>query len=683
MKKIYTVLFSICILFSSITAMAQNVAFEKKNFPNRKEEFKRAKKAIKEAEIFYEQGGARLKHALENYLIANDFNPNNASLNYRIGRCYIDGREKAKSLPYFLKAMELDPFVTEDLYLMIGRAYHQNYQWDKAIEYFKKYKDIPEISDYAPIDRMIQECMNGKELQKKPSRVFIDNMGEVINSSYDDHSPVISADETILMYTSKRPGTTGGEQDPRDFEYFEDIYYSQNTNGTWATPTNPGKPLNTDNHDATVGISNDGQTLFIYKGEERGGDIYECKLDGDLWKKPDCMSKHINTKFHEPSASLSPDGRTVYFVSNREDGIGGEDIYMSQMNRKGKWEEAVNLGDLINTPYDEGSVFIHPDGKTLYFSSKGHNSMGGYDIFKTVFENGQWTKPENLGYPINSPGNDISFVLSASGLHGYFSSIREGGVGGMDIYMITFLGKEKPVVYNSEDNLIASITKPTSSTVIEPVVEITSGQLTILKGVISDAVTNTPLLAKIELVDNEANEVIATFESNSKSGKYLVSLPAGKNYGITVKAENYLFHSENFVIPETAGYSEVVKDIALNKIVIGSKIVLNNIFFDFDKATITKASTAELENLAKLLIEYPSLKIEISGHTDDKGSDAYNQRLSENRAKAVVDYLVNKKGIEASRLSYKGYGETAPIAPNDTEEGRQMNRRTEFKIVSK
>jgi outer membrane protein OmpA-like peptidoglycan-associated protein len=257
-----------------------------------------------------------------------------------------------------------------------------------------------------------------------------------------------------------------------------------------------------------------------------------------------------------------------------------------------------------------------------------------------------------------------------------------GSYGDKDIYMITFLGPEKPVISNNEDNLLASLTKPLSETVIEPTVEIKSNQLTLLKGTIIDDQSSSPLKATIELTNNVKNEIIASFESNSATGKYLVSLPSGVNYGIAVKADGYLFHSENFDIPAATGFNEILKDIRMKKIEVGNKIVLKNIFFDFDKASLRSESTAELDRLTQMLNDLPSLKIEISGHTDNIGSAAYNKTLSENRAKAVVDYLV-KKGISANRLTFVGYGFDQPIAPNDTEEGRQQNRRTEFKVVSK
>ncbi|MDI3479647.1 MAG: hypothetical protein PWQ14_793, partial [Rikenellaceae bacterium] len=575
---------------------------------------------------------------------------------------------------------QLNPQVNYELSYYLGRAYHLNHQFDKAIEYYNEFKRRLSPKEFADrgkeLDKYIEECENGKELITKKTKVFIDNLGSNINTIYPEYTPVISADEEILFFTSRRPSTTGGKRDPVDNKYYEDIFMATKSDGNWKL-SQPGKPLNSKFHDASIGLSPDGQTLYIYKGDN-GGDIYECVLKGDKWVKPSPLPKVINTKAHESSASLGPDGRTLYFISDRPDGVGGRDIWVAYKNSKGKWSEVKNIREL-NTPYDEEAVFIHPDGRTLYFSSQGHNSMGGYDIFKSTYKDGYWSKPENLGVPINTADDDLYFVLSSSGQRAYFSSSRKGTIGDQDIFMITFI-IDKPMNPSTEDNLIAYKTKPVQEIKIESAIAIETPSLTLLKGFIYDEETKKPLEAQIVLTDNEKNEELAVFSSNAQTGKYLVSLPSGKNYGIAVKKEGYLFHSENFIIPENALYQEIQKDIYLKPIKIGQSIVLRNIFFDFDKATIRPESKTELENLIKLMNDNPNIKIEISGHTDNVGSASYNQKLSESRAKAVVDYLI-EHGIERSRLSYMGYGFEKPIASNDTEEGRQLNRRVEFKII--
>ncbi len=692
MKKIkFIATLTIAFLFCCSIVFAQiNVEFTKSNFKNRKTGFKEAMKNLKEGDGYYQVGGGAYRGALDYYLKANRFNPDNAMLNYKIGVCYLFSVQKVKSIEFFKKAFKLNKFVAADINYMLAQGYHLNLEFDKAIEEYNNFKRTlspRELQEWINIvKKKIQECNNGKELVKNEVRVFIDNVGSAINSSYPDYSPIISADESMMIFTSRRENTTGGGRDPGDLKYFEDVYVSYNINGKWQRAENIGKPINTNNNDATVGLSPDGQELFIFNGRKMGGDIFVCELKGDKWTSPDdkTLQKYINTEFHESSASFSYNGKTMYFVSDKEiDNYGKHDIYISYLDDKGKWGRSENIGNVINTEYDDEGVFMHPDGRSIYFSSKGHNTMGGYDIFSsTLQDDGTWTKPKNIGYPINTPDDDVFFVISASGLHGYYSSPKEGGFGDHDIYMITFMGPEKPLVQSNEDNLIASIANPVSETIIEKTVDIKTIRLTILKGIITDELTKNPLDASIELVDNEKNEVINTIYSNSKTGKYLISLPSGKNYGIAVKKENYLFHSENFDIPKATAYQEIVKDIELKSIAVGSKIILKNIFFDYARATLRPASYAELGRLSMLLSDIPSLKIEISGHTDNQGSLKTNTRLSDARAKAVVDYLINQ-GIKAERLTFKGYAYFQPIATNDTDEGRQLNRRVEFKVLSK
>lgn len=681
----------ISIIVSSLSFAQKNIEFVKENFPDQKKEMKEAIAHIEEGDTwlveYADNKKVAYKKALTPYSKAYLFNSNNAMLNYKLGKCYLIGSlYKQKALDFFEKAYALDKNVADDIFYYIGQAHQIKGDWDPAINEYKKYKKI--LPANAPptlgmeIDKKIKECETGKELEANPVRVFIDNLSAVVNTSAPEYGAIITADESEMMFTSKRHTTTGGKMDEYIGEYHEDIYITyKNDKGEWVEPQNMGKPINTESHDATVGVSPDGSKLLIYLGNKNGGDIYECDLKGDFWSKPRDLGKTINTEYHESSASFSFDGKTLYFVSNKPGGLGKHDIYKSEWNEdKERWGEAINLGPNINTPYDEEGVFIHPDGKTMYFSSQGHNTMGGFDIFKSEFKNGIWQKPVNIGYPVNTPDEDVFFVVSASGKHGYYSSFSADGFGEKDIHMITFLGPEKQVILNNEDNLIASIAEPVKEIVIEPAVEVDQNKVTILKGLVSDAVSQNPVEANIELVDNEKGEIVASFKSNSKTGKYLVSLPSGKNYGLAVKAEGYLFHSENFIIPESAAYQEITKNIKLKKIEIGSTIVLKNIFFDFDKATLRPESTVELENLHKILTDNPSIKVEISGHTDSKGSDEYNLKLSDDRSKSVVEWLINK-GIKSDRLIYKGYGESVPIATNDTEEGRQLNRRTEFKII--
>ncbi|TAL62205.1 MAG: hypothetical protein EPN85_03135 [Bacteroidetes bacterium] len=747
-------------IFQSFFAIGQNIDFTKSNFTGKEDGLKEASANIKKGDEFYRAGTFMYHKALEFYLKANDFNSENASLNYKIGTCYLYSSFKQNALAHLEKAKKLNPEVNNKLYYYLGRAFHLRMQWTTAIEQFELYKKrIAQTSEekIPNVEKKIQECKYGIELMKDTLRFSklpdslrykIENMGASVNSQYPDYRPVISADEAILVFTARRMNTTGGGMDPYDGKYFEDIYISNNEKGTWSESKNLGDPINTSNrHDATCGISVDGQKLYIYLDDtyDGSGNIYECKLDGRNWSEPQKMPKAINSRYHESSASLSPDGKTIYFCSENlfeYPGQGTHDIFkVSQVIKDGKteWSEPENLGTTINTQYDERTVFIHPDGKTLYFSSEGHNSMGGYDMFKSVYNDStkKWSKPLNLGYPVNTPDDDVDFVVSASGKHAYYASVRPDGFGEKDIYRITLPAdttvyltlvkgnvadesknpvKAKIEIIDSKTGKVISVQESNSATG-KFLVSLPSGknykmnvtadgyypqqkdfnipkgekykelevniimkrkvQMVSIDGEVTDE-KNVPLQATVEIINNATGEVIVK-TTTDKLGKYLSKLQAGKNYGMVVSADGYLFESLNLDIPPDKERMKI-PPIRLKKIEAGKNIVLNNIFFDFDRATLRADSKPELDRVAKVLKENPSMKIEISGHTDSKGSATYNLRLSEARAKSVVDYLISS-GIEKSNLAYKGYGFLKPIASNDTEEGRQQNRRTEFKVM--
>ena len=667
-------------------ASAQSTAFTKDSFGDNKDGLREALRELKAGDEEYRADPPRYAQALPHFLAAQEFNPNNAGLNVKIGDCYLNSATKTAALPYLQKAAKLDVTADARTHYLWARALHLSAKWREAITEYQQATPVGSntrngdagILTANDLQRHIQECRNGQQLMAHPTRVFIDNAGPELNSSASDYGPVVSADESTILITSRRAGSTGGKKDPAGNGYFEDIYQASWRGKAWSAATNLGAPVNTDDHNATVGLTPDGQRMLVYAGTN-GGDLLETGLSGSTWDKPHRLNSRINTNSHETSASYSPDGRYLYFVSDREGGAGGSDIYKVDLDGK---NTPVNLGPAINTAYGEEGVFMQPDGKTIFFSSEGHNSMGGYDIFKSVFENGKWSTPENLGWPINTPDDDVFFVTSASGRHGYYSSERPGGLGAKDIYRITFLGPEKQPLLSEEDQLLASRLVPVKQTVLAPAVAVATAQVTILKGIVTDDVTHQPLDAAIDLIDNTSGQTIATFRSNATSGRYLVSLPSGTNYGIVVRQDGYLFHSENFDLPAGAAFAEVVKDIPMKRLEVGTTIVLRNIFFDTGKATLRPESTAELERLQKLLTETPALKLEMSGHTDDVGEAAMNQDLSQRRAQAVVTYLT-QHGITAARLTAAGYGETKPVVPNTSKGTRQLNRRTEFRVTAK
>ena len=653
------------------------------------------------------------KKALAKFEKAFEVNANSASVHFGMGKCYLQSNRKFKALEYFKTAHSLNPEVHPRIQFFLGRAYHLNGKWDKAEKAYREYhRQIRRRKEQKGlkiekelVKKRLEEAQAGQRLIQDPTRVWIDNLGDSINSKYPEYGAVISPDERLMMFTSRRKGTTGGEKMPGMSTYYEDIYYSERkANGNWSEAKNFGPPINTEDNDAIVSLSPDGKQLLIYRPDRSGdGNIYISDKTREGWSEPEEMEDPVNSDYFENSGDFSFDGEKLYFVSTRPEGNRGKetprplladnnpsehskDIWVVDWSEEDEeWTNLRNLGPTINTPYDEDGVYLHPDGKTIYFSSQGHNTMGGFDIFKAKrTSESSWSTPENIGYPVNTPDDDVFLVVGGSGRHAYYTSFKKDGYGEKDLYKVTFLGPEKEPVLMTEDKLLATKNKPVKEEVIEPKVKEESGSanLTILKGKVKDAKSKDPLEAKIKLLDNKTTNKISSTRSNEKNGKYMASLPAGKNYAIHVEKDGYLFHSENFNIPDSAAYQEVTKNIELKKIEIGKSIVLKNIFFDLDKASLRDASKTELERLIKMLEQHSNIKIEISGHTDSQGSDSYNEDLSQRRAQSVVDYLM-EHGISKSRLEAEGYGEKKPIATNETEEGRQKNRRTEFKVIEK
>ena len=526
--------------------------------------------------------------ALKYYHSLDSLQPNVGKTNYYIGYCIFNMEQKTKSLPYFEKAKKAN-YPGKDLDLYLARSLHLNHQFDKAIAAYKSWVpdtitkqaiiededlkggeiEIKEIESEIP--RYIAMCETGKKLVADSLTLVIENMGPVINSKYPDYVPVVSANETELIFTSRRPNTTGGKKDPKDNHYYEDLYIStkDSASSVWSAPVNMGTQVNTDLHDACVGLSPNGRQLFIYRAgftRNETGDIYISNLDNKIWSSPKKVDKNINSDYWEPSASISTDEKTLFFSSNKPGGFGGTDIYVIKMLNDSTWGIAENMGVKVNSEHDEDAPYIHPDNKTLFYSSRGHNTMGGFDIFTSTLTQStdttsEWGAPVNAGYPINTADDDIYFIWSADGTKGYFSSWRDDSYGEKDLYVI-----QKPKV------------------------------------------------------------------------------------------------------------------VEVAKVVETQTIILNNIFYDFDKATLRPESDPELEKVYAFLSQYPELKVELSGHTDARGSDKYNEKLSRKRAQAVVDFMTNK-GISKNRIVAKGYGESKPIESNDTDEGRQVNRRTELKVI--
>lgn len=602
--------------------------------------FSQDEKLIKKGDAAFE--AKSYSAALTAYEIALKQNKDNPYINFMIAKCYLLTFPKQNALNYAGMAIRKSNPPSNEMYFVYAQALHQNQRWDSAIYYYRK--SDPGKTNFKIISKLETECSYGKKYTSNQKDIKITNAGALVNSQGMDYLPAITADLSKLYFTSRRAGSVGGKLES-DGLPFEDIYMCSNVGGAWNQAQNIGAPLNTAVHDACIGISDDGQTMFVYRGVT-GGDIFQSALKGKKWSVATPLP--MNTEFFETSACLSPDERTLFFV-RAINAYSNRDIYMCSRTVNGNWSKPTKLP--FNTPFDEDAPFMHPDGKTLYFSSKGHTTMGGYDVFQTTrTSSGTWSTPENLGSPINTAGDDIYFVLSADGKIGYYSSNKEGGYGQQDIYSIRMPVAEK------------------------------APELALLKGKIVDDQTGKPTEATITITDNATKEVLAKYHSNSETGEYILALPSGTNYGVAIEKEGHLFYSENVTLNNADGYKEYKQDITLVTTRTSSKIVLKNIFFDSGKSSIQSTSLSELSKLVELLRNNPTIRVEIAGHTDNIGDEALNQKLSEQRAQTVVSYLV-QNGIAANRLVAKGYGSAQPIGSNAAEEGRQKNRRTEMKIL--
>lgn len=471
------------------------------------------------------------------------------------------------------------------------------------------------------------------------------NLGDSINSPVSEYYPTITIDGNKLIYTR------------RVNNFNEDFYESDKVGGTWSKSISLPGNINTNQNEGAQNISQDGQWL-IFTGcnfpEGHGScDLYISYLTADGWSAPENLGDSINTEFWESAPSLSPDKRDLYFSSRQPDGYGGSDLYVSHRLLNGRWSAPENLGPSINTIGDEGTPFIHADNQSLYFTSSGHPGYGGDDLFVSrKGPGGVWSKPENLGYPINTIENEGSLVISADGKTAYYASDRADSRGGLDLYSFEMREDIRPA--------------PT----------------TWVKGRVYDRKTGKGLPSSVILTDLASRDVVSKLQTD-ETGNYLITLPKGKDYAFNVSRRGYLFYSENFSLGKgQAGDSAYQIDIPLQPLEANAAIVLKNIFFESNKYALKSESEAELNEVVRLMKENPTLHIQISGHTDNSGKATDNQGLSENRAKAVTNYLV-AKGIAAARLIYKGFGDTQPIADNATPEGRGKNRRTELSVISK
>ena len=680
-------------IFFSQSTFAQNIEFRNSNFKSDKEGLKLAKENIKFADNFRDNAIIEMlamhdaellySQAVFYYQKAQSFNPNNAELNYKIGSCMLFTHNKENAFSYLKKAASLSNDFPNDFLFYKGMCLQLDGEFGNAIEQFELFRNSAKKKELELFEMLakkyIKECNSSVDVLSQTHRIWVDNLS--LNTEYDDWSPCLSADGDLLLFTSNRPNENSANNIG---SYDQDIYYSNKKSRKFKSIFSLSE-LNSSSDDVSGGLSYDGQRLLIFKEEDGNTDVYESELNGKYWgevnRKMGKKSRGGNTDKNETFASFDPPDIKVYYITDGGHS-GNKNIYFSGvMNRERNiWGKGQSAG-VVNTKFQEGSVYIHPDGKTMYFSSKGHNTLGGYDIFVSYVDDlGHWGKPINLGYPINTPYDDLFYSATASGRYAFIASNRAGGKGGLDIYKVTYWGADKPMTADFEDQLMASIASPVSDNSVAEPITVEEKSLTVFKGKILDAITKNSIAADIEITINSTGEVYTILKSNSSTGKFLLSLPAGKNYGISVAAEGYLFHSENFDLPKGDGFNLVNKDIELKNIKVGSNIALRNVFFNSGKWDIKSDSYAELDRLVALLSDITSLKIEISGHTDNIGSVSFNELLSQRRADAVVNYLVGQ-GVDKKRLSAKGYGQSKPVDSNNTAEGRALNRRTEFEII--
>lgn len=608
---------------------------------------------------------------------------------------YANARDGENSKSALLKAIEKDPLFVE-AHMMLAYIYSDLNQADKAVEEMKRAIEInPAFSSVnffslakfqfamgsykearKNLDTFLQKPSENPDINREAKLLSLNcdfaeyavahpvpfnpvNAGPGLNSKYDEYFPSITADEQMFLFTRRLPDAN------TQMGFQEDFYVSNKADGKWGQAYGIGPKINSQSNEGAPCLSPDGEILFFVAcegdfgyGAGRQGfgscDIFYSNKNGNDWTKPQNLGAPVNTKWWETQPSFSSDGKTLYFVRGSVNAKGERetDICMSTLKAGGKWTAPVKLGKNINSPGSEESVFIHPDNQTLYFSSDGHPGMGGLDIFMSRRQpNGEWGEAVNLGYPINTSSDENSLLVTRDGKIAYFASDRKGGMGGLDIYGFELYESAQP------------------------------GKTIYVKGKVFDAVTKLPLEADIDVVDLQSGNSVLKAVSNKK-GEFLICLPVNVNYAFNASKTGYLFYSENYSLVEKKDYQPISVSIPLSPITHDIPVILRNVFFETNKYNLKDESKTELNKLVEFLVKNPTFKIELSGHTDNVGDKKSNQVLSENRARSVSEYL-SANGIAKERLTHKGYGDTKPVVENDSDEHRQMNRRTEFRIVSR
>lgn len=572
-----------------------------------------------------------------------------------LSQLYYDQGRVEEAISYYARTLEIDPEGNPEGYRLLAGLKLTSGDYQGARVLAENYLAFPpqRVKNREAVELILEKCDFAMEAIKNPVPFQPENLGPEVNSEYSEYWPALTVDEQMLMFTVMLPGEvlTGG--DPLSLQ--EDFFYSIHKDGVWEARQNAGAPLNSSDNEGAQSMTADGRTLWFTACNRRSGmgmcDLYYSTLENGRWSSPKNAGSPLNSRHSEKHPAISADGRFLYFTSNRPGGSGSYDIWRSE--RIGEtWSDPVNLGDSVNTSGLEQSPFIHPDQKSLYFSSTGWPGMGQGDLFLTRLKGASgWSRPENLGYPINTYHDDIGLTLNASGDVAYFASSRGEGTD-TDIFSFEMPRELRPV------------------------------PVSYMKGRVYDSRTMKGLKAVIQLIDLETEEAVMELESYPGEGDYLISLPMDRDYALNVSADAYLFYSDHFTFSGVYSQTKALRrDVPMEQIKVGSMVVLNNIFYASDSYQLKPESRVELNRIYQFLLLNASIGVEISGHTDNTGSPEHNQDLSERRALSVVEYLAGK-GIETTRLKAAGYGEMQPLEDNVTEEGRARNRRTELKIIS-
>jgi outer membrane protein OmpA-like peptidoglycan-associated protein/tetratricopeptide (TPR) repeat protein len=562
---------------------------------------------------------------------------------------YANLKQYQRSAQDYETSLQLDSVYSRMFLLSYSISLAGTGNFEEALAAVTRFLALPKLNEKSKAaGRYRQQCYSFAldYAQKNPigSYVFApQNMGDSINSKALEYFPSFTIEGTRLIFTRRENND-------------EDFYESRLANGRWSMATPLRDRINTNFNEGAQNISQDGQWLIFtgcgYPEGYGSCDLYiayQTKNGG--WTEPKNLGGIVNTDYWESSPSLSPDKRDLYFSSSFPEGYGGKDIFVCHRLPDGRWSRPENLGPAINTNGDEGCPFIHADNQTLYFNSNGHPGYGETDLFVAKkINDSTWTRPQNLGYPINTVDDQGSLIVSADGKTAIYASEGADTRGGLDLYSFTLRENVRPA------------------------------RTLWIRGKVYDNTTKQGLPSAVELTDVKQRQPASRVQTDEE-GNYFITLPVGQEYAFTVNRKGYLLYSDNIALPATVPDTTFVINIPLQPITPGATVVLKNIFFDTQKTDLKPESIAELDKLVQLMRDNPKLRIQIGGHTDNVGKPPSNLLLSNNRAKAVVMYL-QQKGIAITRLLAKGFGAAKPIADNRTETGRATNRRTELMVVS-